>query len=204
MKSPDLVFLDIEMPEMSGFELLQQLPEIDFEVVFITAYAKYAVQAFRFAALDYLMKPLDIEDLEQCIQRVQERMSNRERPSWLGQFVREITTQQDREKRIPIPTAEKLFFEPVGSIVRCEGQVNYTAIHLVSGERILVSKTLKEYDTLLREYNFIRVHQSHLVNRDHIRKFVKSDGGYLILSDGSQVSVARNRKERIVSTLLEF
>ena len=203
---PELVFLDVEMPEFTGIELLRQLGSINFDVVFVSAHGQYAVNAFRLSALDFLLKPIDLQDLEECLEKVKAKRGDADRVRRLEEFVEHYqpTSGGAGGKRVPLPTAERLLFVPIQEIIRCEGHKNYTTFYLDSGERVVVSKTLKEYEMMLKEYDFIRVHQSHVVNKEHIKKYVKSDGGYLVMSDNSDVPIARGRKEAILGRLSEF
>ncbi len=197
---PDLVFLDIEMPNGSGFDLLESLSAINFEVIFVTAYDHYAIRAIKFCALDYLLKPLDILELKKATERVVEKLAKAKQNESMKVFMqnRHFTGQV---KRIALPTSEKVDFVPVHEILRCQGESNYTHIHLRNGEKIMVSRTLKEYDELLSEYNFLRVHQSHLVNLEEVKSYVRRDGGYILMTDGSHVSVSKQKKELVLRRL---
>lgn len=199
---PDLVFLDIEMPHRSGFDLLEELPAADFEVIFVTAFDQYAIRAIKFCALDYILKPIDIVELTQAVARVQEQLTKNRQNENLRIFM-ENRLQPTRVKKIALPTADQVDFVAVDEIIRCQGESNYTHIFLQDGRSILVSKTLKEYEQLLTEYNFLRVHQSHLVNVAEVSAYIKRDGGYIVMSDGAQVSVSRQKKEQVLQRLSE-
>lgn len=198
---PDLVFLDIKMQKETGFDLLSQLPEIDFDIIFVTAHDKFAVKAFKFAAIDYLLKPINISELQDAVERVRERKSMQN--TRLGyQILKENLTKQNAgEKKIAIPTSEGLIFVRVNQIVRCEADGSYTTVHLVEDDRITVSKILKEFDELLRDYNFVRIHQSHLINMEYLKKYISAKGGCVVMQDESMVSVSRNYKEAFLSRL---
>ena len=197
-QKPQLVFLDIEMPHMNGFQLLEQLPAIDFELVFTTSYDQYAIKAIRFSALDYLLKPVDREELRQAVQKV----AKRQQPPLPQQL--EILLQklhQPATSKIAIPTMEGLQMIPVASIITCKSDSNYTTLYLKGKQKITASRTLKEVEEMLEGLSFLRVHQSHLVNLDEVGKYVRGEGGYLVMSDGSAVDVARSRKDLLLQKL---
>jgi two-component system, LytTR family, response regulator len=197
-QKPQLVFLDIEMPHMNGFQLLEQLPAIDFELVFTTSYDQYAIKAIRFSAMDYLLKPVDREELRQAVQKV----VNRQQPPLPQQL--EILLQklhQPATSRIAIPTLEGLQMIPVASIISCRSDSNYTTLYLKGKQKIIASRTLKEVEEMLEGLSFLRVHQSHLANLEEVSKYVRGEGGYLVMSDGSTVDVARSRKDLLLQKL---
>lgn len=197
---PDILFLDIRLGGDTGFSLLESLRDISFEVIFVTAYDSYAIQAIRFSALDYLLKPLDSAELihavEKAVQIILRKQENKRMQNLL-----QNTCTLDKQKKIALSVADKIEFVEIGSIVRCESESNYTTFYLKSGEKLIVSKTLKEFDELLTPYNFLRVHQSHLINLDEIKSFIKSDGGYIRMKDGSSVSISRQRRNYVMEVL---
>ena len=200
---PGLVFLDIEMPGMNGFEVLEKFPEINFEVIFTTSYDKYAITAFKFSALDYLLKPVDREELEKAVKKVERKMN----PAISQQL--EILMQKINQpfvpvQRIALPTMQGLEFVPVESITRCDSSNNYTEFFLAGNKRLLVSRTLKEVEDLLADYGFLRVHHSHIVNLNAITRYIKGEGGYLVMADGSSVDVSRSRKELLLQKMLPY
>lgn len=197
---PDLVFLDIAMPLGSGFDLLESLPRIDFEIIFVTAYDQYAIRAIKFAAVDYLLKPINALELKQAVERVQIK---RQQQQSQGQLQALLHNLQQQEKKIALPQSDHIEFVAVNSIIRCRGDRNYTHFYLKDGRELLVSRTLKEYVDLLDDSSFFRVHQSHLVNLDCVQKYRKRDGGMLITTDGAKIPVARARKEELLARLLE-
>lgn len=197
---PDLVFLDIAMPLGSGFDLLESLPRIDFEIIFVTAYDQYAIRAIKFAAVDYLLKPINALELKQAVERVQIK---RQQQQSQGQLQALLHNLQQQEKKIALPQSDHIEFVAVNSIIRCRGDRNYTHFHLKDGRELLVSRTLKEYVDLLDDSSFFRVHQSHLVNLDCVQKYRKRDGGMLITTDGAKIPVARARKDELLVRLLE-
>ena len=195
---PDLLFLDIEMPWMNGFELLDQVGEIDFRVIFVTAYDQYAIRAFRYFAVDYLLKPVDIKHLREAVERVTDS-GHKISSSQIKALIDQLHVRNEPMTRIAIPTSGGFEFIEISSIVRCQADNNYAIIYLVDGKKLLVSKPLKYLHDLLESHRFFRTHQSHLVNLDHVAKFVKADGGYAQMVDGSIVNIARGKKEQFVS-----
>ncbi len=191
---PDVIFLDIEMPRMSGFKMLEQIPEVDFEVIFITAYNHYAINAIRISAFDYLVKPVAIEDL----QHTTERLGNfslkktRERADILKQNLANPKSQEDN---IAIPTNDGLEFIQIKQIIRIESSSNYSKIILQNGHHMLVTRQLKDFEELLQDYRFYRVHHSHLVNLNFISKYVRGDGGQITMRNGDIIDVSRRKKE---------
>ena len=197
---PQLVFLDIEMPQMNGFEVLEQLTSIPFELVFTTSYDQYAIKAIRFSALDYLLKPIDREELQQAVEKVVRRLEH-PLPQQLELLLQKIQPGPSSVQRIALPTMEGLQLVLINSIISCASHSNYTIFHLKNKEKITVSRTLKETEELLEEYGFLRVHHSFLVNLNEITKYMKGEGGYLVMSDESCIDVSRSRKELLLQRL---
>lgn len=197
---PDLLFLDIQMPGKSGFDLLKELPAQVCEVIFVTAYDQYAVQAVRFAAVDYLLKPVNIEELQAAVGRAWVRVRDKQKNLQLENLLQLLQAGKE-EHRIAITTLRETRFIRTAEIVRCESSNNYTAIFLSDGEKLTASRPIFEYEELLRDYGFFRCHQSHLVNRRFVKSWVKEDGGYLLLDNGHQVPVSRNKKELVATAL---
>jgi len=200
---PDLIFLDIEMPGGSGFSLLENLPSIDFEVIFVTAYDYYGIKAIKFSALDYIMKPVDTKDLMAAIEKAKDKIRLKQENQRLRNML-ENSRRSNTDKRIALSLSEKVEFIEVSSIIRCESDGNYTTFYLKNGEKLLISKTLKEYDELLSPYGFLRVHQSHLINLKEIKSFIKTEGGYIKMKDGSSVNISRQRRESVLKILQEL
>lgn len=196
---PDLLFLDIRLNNETGFDLLQQIVYSPIEVIFITAYDQYGVQAIKFAALDYLLKPVDSDELIKAVQKATETLSYKKQNEQLLFLVQELSA--GKTKKIALPTQEAIRYVELASIVRCEASNNYTFIFLENGEKILIAKTLKEYADLLAPSDFYRTHQSHLVNRSYIKSWLKEDGGKLLLTNGTTIPVSRINKERIKGLL---
>ena len=200
---PHLIFLDIEMPYMNGFELLEKLPAIDFALVFTTSYDQYAIKAFRFSALDYLLKPIVREELQTAVKKVSDKLQN-PIPQQLEILLQKLNHTNHSIQRIALPTMEGLQLVPVSSIISCASEGNYTIFLMKDKQKIVVSRPLKEVEEMLAEHFFFRVHHSYIVNMNEIEKFVKTDGGYLIMSDGSSVDVSRSKKEILMKKLLPY
>ncbi len=197
---PDLVFLDVHINEKTGFDLLGQLPSINFDLIFTTAFEKYAIQAFKFSAIDYLLKPIDADDLKQAVQKLDEKNSKKSSPEKLQVLLNNL---QGKSKRICVPVMNGLVFLQVSDIIRCESDVNYTTFFLKDKEKLMVAKTLKEFEELLSEYNFFRVHNSHLINLAYVKNYVKGKGGYVVMDDHSEIEVSTRRKDAFLKKLAE-
>jgi len=197
--NPDLVFLDIEIPKANGFQLLEYFKDFRFEVIFVTAYGNYAIKAIRFSAADYILKPININDLKGAVEKVSKRIRQKQENLRLKQLVYNLG--QPGNPRIGLPTGDRIEFVEVGQIIRCQGEGNYTHLYFEGGKHLLVAKTLVEFEDLLGEYSFIRVHKAHLVNLKHVTAYVKTDGGILHLSNGDKVAVSRRRKEDVLKKL---
>ncbi len=196
---PQLVFLDIEMPKANGFKLLEYFEEFKFEVVFVTAYDSYAIKAIRFSAADYILKPINFKELKSAVDKVALRIATKEENLRMKQLYRNI--QQPANSRIGLPTANRIEFVEVGKIIRCQGDGNYTHIYFEGERELFVAKTLVEFEELLHEFQFVRVHKTHLVNLKHVAAYLKNDGGVLQLSNGDLISVSRRRKEALQKRL---
>lgn len=200
---PDLVFLDIEMPNKNGFEMLESIGKINFEVIFVTAYSQYVLKAIKSCALDYLMKPVAINELKEAVTRVSQVVLEKRENYKLKTLINNLKNINQPPK-IALPTSEALHFVCVNDIVRCKGENNYTLFFLTNGSSILVSRTLKEWDELLSSHQFIRTHQSHLINSIHVKSFIKKDGGYILMNDDSMVSVSKHRKEQTLKKIVSL
>jgi two-component system LytT family response regulator len=200
-QSPELVFLDVEMPKMNGFDMLAQLPVVNFEIIFTTSYDKYALKAIRYSAIDYLLKPVDQEELVRAVQKVIQR-TQKPIAQQLEILMQKIYHPATPISKIAMPTMEGLQMILVDHIVSCEADSNYTILHLKDKKRKVVSSTLKEIEELLEDHAFVRVHRCYLVNLNEIEKYVKGEGGYLVMSDGTNVDVSRSKKEILLRKLL--
>ena len=199
---PDLIFLDIEMPRMSGFDMLEKLLPFHFDVILTTAYDQYAIRAIKYTALDYLLKPIDSEDLKMAVDKYIHPRTQHNYSAQL-ELLKDNMKQlhQPQFQRIAIPTIEGLILLPVNDILFCEANSSYTILHLNKSEKIVSAKTLKEYEEILAPHGFFRVHHSHLVNLNHVQKYVRGDGGYVIMSNQSTIGVSRNKKESFLLRL---
>ncbi len=195
---PDLVFLDVEMGKETGFDFLKQLGDIPFEVIFTTAHENYALRAIKFCALDFLLKPIGAEDLKQALHKFGQRVGKANSGKQIQELMHNLKSLQNESKKVALPTLTGLQFVSVHDIVRCESDINYTIFYLVDKSKIVVSKTLKEFEGLLEECNFFRVHNSHLINLSHIKNYTKGEGGTVTMDDGSTVDVSRRRKEEFL------
>lgn len=195
---PDLIFLDIEMPGMNGFELLEQFTEISFAIIFTTSYDQYAIKAIRFSALDYLLKPIDPNELVGAVKKVQEQ---RHLPmaEQFQMLLKQIQNKDHQFNKIAVPTVEGFELIPADEVIRCEADDNYTHFFLKNKSRTTACRTLKEMEEQLRDFPFfIRVHHSYLVNLNEVTKYVRGEGGYLVMSDSSTVNVSRSRKDALL------
>jgi two-component system LytT family response regulator len=197
---PDLLFLDIEMPKMSGFEILEELGDYEAEIIFITAYNQYAIDAIRISAFDYLVKPVAIDDLQKAVNRLMLSRAGktRERLHVLKDGLGEPRSQ---DNKIAVPTNDGLEFVMISDITRIESVSYYSKLFLVSGQVTLVTRLLKDFEELLAPYRFFRVHNSHLVNLRYIRKFSRSEGGQVVMENGDVVDVSRRRREEFLKYL---
>jgi two-component system LytT family response regulator len=194
-KVPELLLLDINLPDGSGFDLLKRFDKINFKVIFITAFEEYAVRAFRYSALDYIMKPVQASELIAAVERAGESIEKDQMSMKLNALLSNI----DKLKKIVLKTAESIHIIQVEDIVRCEADVNYTHFYLSNGKHLIVSRPLKEYDELLEPAGFFRTHQSHLINLEHILRYDRSEGGTLVMDDESAVPVSSRKKEALFS-----
>jgi two-component system LytT family response regulator len=199
---PNLVFLDVEMPGGNGFKLLDETDRNNFEIIFVTSYGHYAIPALRYSAIDYLLKPVEIEELKNAVSRVAQRLEKKKDLRANYKALNENLSLPPAQQRIAVHGVNDIRFVSVKDIVRFEGDNNYTFIFTSGGEKYHTSKTLKDYEELLQsQTNFVRVHKTHMVNLNHLVKFMKNDGGYIIMSDGSEVEVSRRKKQELMERL---
>jgi two-component system LytT family response regulator len=197
---PGLVFLDIEMPHLNGFELLEMLAPVQFHVIFTTSYDQYAIKAIRFSALDYLLKPVDMDELKTAVKKVEERLAP-SLPLQLDILLSKLHQPLSAVNRIALPTMDGLQMIPVDTILYCTASSNYTVLILKDRQKLTVSRTLKEIEDMLEDYPFLRVHHSCLVNLNEVKKYTRGEGGSLSMSDGAVVDVSRSRKEVLLKRL---
>ena len=201
---PDVVFLDIEMPHMNGFDMLEQFDKLFFDVVFCTAYDQFAIRAFKYSALNYLLKPVDPADLQETIRRLEEKKSSpsKEQIEMLLQNIRSNT--KPVVQRIALTTNDGMIFVSTQDILYCEAESNYTYVVLKGGKKVLVSKVLKDIDETLSGNDFCRIHNSYLININHIKKYVRGDGGYVIMENDVTISISRSRRHEFMELFSKF
>jgi two-component system, LytTR family, response regulator len=198
-ENPDLLLLDVQMEDGTGFDLLDQLPQINFNVVFTTAYDAFAIRAFRYNAIDYLLKPVDPDELCAAVRKAQQ---NSDLPMLRRQIGNLLNTASQKDfERLTLPTAEGLVFTQTADIVHLESYGNYTFVFLASGERILASRNLKEFEEMLPAPRFFRVHQSHIIHTAFVKQYTKEDGAAILLQSGAKIPVARRKKEALAEAL---
>jgi len=196
---PDIVFLDIQMPGGSGFQLLDKFPIINFKVIFITAFDNFAIKAFKYSAIDYLLKPIDPQEFKKAMEKLNSIIQKEDYSLKIKTLLNNIS--DDKNQKIVLKTSEGFHIIKIKDIIRCESDKGYTNFFLHDGKTILVSSIIKGYDEMLSEKGFLRTHQSHLINMDYIKSFIKSDGGYIVMQDGATVPVSKRRKEAILNML---
>lgn len=190
---PDIVFLDIQMPDGTGFDLLKAIPNKNFEVIFITAHEEFAIKAIKFSALDYILKPIDPEELRGAVERALVGMTQQKETPQFEALQNNINPTQ--KKRLVLKTQESVHVVDLDHIIRCEADRNYTSFFLTEGKKILVSRTLKEYETLLTGHSFLRVQQSHLINLNFVERYDKGNGGSVVMKDGSEVPLSSAKRD---------
>src|SRR6476660_2629080 len=199
--SPDLVFLDVEMPDGTGFDLLQRLKPIQFKVIFITGHEDFAIKAFRFSAIDYLLKPLDPTDLTEAVKKAEESLSKEVFDMKLSNLFSNLERPKNLQKLI-LKTADRIYSVNIQDIVNCESDKNYTTFHFINAPKLIVSTNLKEYETLLAPHNFFRTHQSHLINMAYFDHFIKSEGGNtIVMKNNTAIPLSVRKKEEFLISL---
>ncbi|MEO6187392.1 MAG: LytTR family DNA-binding domain-containing protein [Ginsengibacter sp.] len=197
---PDVVFLDIEMPRMSGFRMLEQIGEYDFDIIFTTAYNHYSIDAIRISAFDYLVKPIGIDELQKAVERL-DKTFNRHTKEKIDILKRSLDENKNQEDKIAISTTEGIEFISIKNILHIDSKSNYSKIYLSEGKTLLVSKILKDFEEILTPYNFYRIHNSHLINLTHIKKYIRSKGGQVMLQDGTLIDISRRKKEEFLKMI---
>lgn len=201
--NPDVVFLDIQMPEKSGFDLLSTFINPSFEIIFVTAYDKYGIQAIKFSAIDYLLKPIDIDELKTAVNKVFQKKNNVQ-SGQIENLLSIIKHQQQKEDhRIALTSAGEINFVKTSEIIRCESSNNYTTFFFIDGKKQVVSRPISEFEEMLLPYDFVRCHQSHLISKKFIKRLVKKDGGYFVMDDNVNIPISKQRKE-MLKTFLEW
>jgi len=200
-KKPGIVFLDIEMPRMNGFTMLQQLSNRSFELIFTTAYDHYAIRAIKFSALDYLVKPVEVEELKEAIEMVKQKRKQNTTNERLETLLYNLMHEKNQSNRIAIPSIEGLQFIEVNDIIYLEAESNYTVVYIKPSQKITVSKTLKDFEELLPQPVFIRIHHSWIINKNHVQKYLRGEGGHVIMSNGKTLDVARRKKDEFMKAI---
>jgi two-component system LytT family response regulator len=199
---PDIVLMDIELRPGKCFEIFPQLETLDFEVIFTTAFKDYAIEAIKFGALDYLLKPIDINELSLAITKASRKRKGREENTNLKQFLKDF--RSPGFQRISLPTTDGIVYAVVDQIIHCEAKGPYTIIYLNDGNKYMTSKNLKEYETMLVDYHFFRIHNSHLINLAEVVKYKNADGGAVEMKDGSLLPVAQRRRDDFFDQMKNF
>lgn len=201
---PQVVFLDIHLGDGSGFDLLEEVNQrgkLNSQIVFITAHEQYAIKAFRFSALDFLLKPVDPEELQKVMEKLQQVIDKNDSVAHIDLLLENIRKKVDNFKRIALSNSDGIHLFEVSDIIRCESEDNYTKFYIKNSKPILISKTLKEYEELLTEHGFERIHQSHLINLAYLKSYIKKDGGYVIMADNVNLPISQRKKERLQELL---
>ena len=202
---PQVVFLDIQLGDGTGFDILEDIAQkrgkSTSHIVFITAHEQYAVKAFRFSALDFLLKPVDPEELEKVIVKIKNVLTKNDNYAHIDLLLENIRKKVDNFKRIALSTSDGIHLFEISDIIRCESEDNYTKFHIKNNKPILISKTLKEYEEMLTEHGFERIHQSHLINLSYLKSYIKKDGGYVVMADNSNLPISQRKKERLQEVL---
>ncbi len=197
--SPDIVFLDVEMPYGNGFDLLEKFENITFEVVFVTAFSHYAIKALNLCASYYILKPVDIDELILAVNKIKEKkVKTTAEPSHTKVLIENLKSINKQSKKVILPVMEGFEIIHVSDIVRCEANDNFTSFHLTNGKKMLICRTLKFYEECLSDFDFVRIHKSHLINLQYVTKYNKGKGGFVTMSDGSQVDVSPNKREEFI------
>ncbi|HEY5823230.1 MAG TPA: LytTR family DNA-binding domain-containing protein [Cyclobacteriaceae bacterium] len=197
---PDVIFLDVQMERETGFDLLAKIPLIDFEIVFTTAYSEYALKAIKFSAIDYLLKPIDVADLQNAVAKIEKKQGSNIADR-LKQLLQNLQSGNTESYNLALPTAEGLTFIKASDILYCKASGNYTELFMADGKKHLVSRPLKEYDDMLSDRAFFRIHHSYLINMNGVKSYVRGEGGYVIMNDNSSLDVSRRRKEAFMERI---
>lgn len=200
-ENPDLVFLDISMPDGSGFDLLEKVQGHKFELIFATASDQHAIRAIKYSACDYLLKPIDIEELKSAVEKVAQKKKAIPNMENLNFLIQQLKKTDDSFQKITLPTGNAYEIVNIKDIIRCEADGSYTTFFLTDKRKLMISAGLKHYEELLPESEFIRVHHHHLINMNHVVRFLKEDGGYAVMSDGTKIEISRRKKDAFMDKL---
>jgi len=197
--TPDILFLDIMLGDGTGFDLLEIFPKLTSKIIFTTAYEEHAIKAFRFAAVDYLLKPINPEELSQAIKKAKKQISNSNEN--INVLKETFKNPDSLPKKISLNTQEKIIIVEIANIIRCEADGNNTMFYLNTGKKIFVTKTLKQFENMLKEHSFFRTHQSHLINVEYIKEYMRNDGGYLIMKNGDTIPISVRKRSDFLEML---
>ncbi len=195
---PQLVFLDIEMPHGNAFDLLEQWGEIDFEIIFVTAFSQYAIQAFNLSAAHYLLKPVDIEDLESAVATVEKSLTQKDKLNYANILLENITAIHSQNRKLVLPLMEGFEVVKMSEILYCKAEDNFTRFYFKDGRKTLICRNLKFYETALDAFGFFRVHRSHIINLEYVKRYNKGKGGTVVLDDGKEIMVSNNKKGELL------
>ena len=201
LSKPELLFLDIEMPYGNAFDLLDQLVPVDFEIIFITAFDEYTLKAFKYSALDYLLKPVNIEELQAAVERASKKIHLKSINQQLTNLLENLNSTKQPISKIAVPTNDSYVFVALREILRLEARGNYTCIYTADGSKHISSRNIKQYDEMLPEKQFFRIHNSHIVNLEHVKKYRRGRGGEVEMADGAVLEVATRRKDAFLGLL---
>jgi two-component system LytT family response regulator len=197
---PDVVFLDIQMQRETGFDLLSKISPVNFEVIFTTAHSEYAIKAFKFSAIDYLLKPIDIDDLQKALAKVEQKQ-NQNISGRLEHLIQNLKSTAPENYKLALPTTDGLIFIKLNDILYCEASSNYTVVYAANKSKYIVSRTLKQYEDLLMEHNFFRIHNSYLINLNAVKKYVRGEGGYVVLENDISLDVSKRKKDAFLTRI---
>ena len=199
--APQLVFLDIEMPRGNAFDLLEQFDKIDFEIIFITAFSEYALQAFALSASHYLLKPLNIEELETAVGEVAKQINNKDKLNRAEILLDNLTAVNNQNRKLVLPLMEGLEIVRMSEIMYCQAEDNFTNFHFVDGNRLMICRNLKFYESALEDFGFLRIHRSHIINLDYLKRYIKGKGGSVVLENGQELMVSHSKKNILLNKL---
>ncbi len=201
--NPQLVFLDIEMPRGNAFDLLEEWGEINFEIIFVTAFSQYAIQAFNLSAAHYLLKPVDIEELEKAVNSVATRIAQKDKISHAQILIDNITAAKSQNRKLVLPLMEGFDVVKMSEVLYCEAQDNFTCFYFINGKKSMICRNLKFYETALSEFGFCRVHRSHIINLEYVTRYLKGKGGTVVLEGGKELMVSANKKAELIRRISE-
>jgi two-component system, LytTR family, response regulator len=198
---PQLVFLDVQMPGMSGFDVLKQVDPVSFKVIFVSAYDRYAIKAIRFSAIDYLLKPIDVEELVSAVNRVKNLLQEKNTDYTIQSVLNNVQHKAGFIERLAVPSLEGIDFFETNDIIFCKAEGSYTTLYLANKQNKLVSRNLKDFENILADSGFYRAHHSYLINLRHVQRYIKGEGGHVVLTDNHEVDISRRKKDEFLALL---